>query len=327
MPNTVAVIIPTKNRSIDLGLTFESIIRQSILPNQIIVVDQSEDDESCKQVEKLYREARSQVRDVVRLDSVRDPGISGGAVARNRAMEIARGDIWLFLDDDVILEPNFVEELLAVYQQHPHVLGVSGIISNYHKPHWAYLLWAIVFLRGPFHDERQPIYWNANRLRKTEPIQVGKFTGALMSFRAEAIRANRFDENLIGVSDGEDVDFCARLGSDPFLVIAPRARLIHKKSAVGRTQDHWLRRFAQANYYLYHRNWQSGIRNRLAFVWLNVGLGVAAFLASVQRGTLAPWGALREGARDGMRVGRLKIVAHRKAAEVTANPARFGWRL
>jgi len=324
MPDSVSVIIPTKDRPIDLGLTVESILRQSVVPNQVIIVDQSEDDESHKRVENSYREACSNARDAVQLDYVQNANISGGAIARNQGMELARGDIWLFLDDDVVLDFNFVEELLAVYQQHPHVMGVSGIISNYRKPYWAYRLWEFVFVRGPFRDERQPIYWNANRLRKSEPIRVGKFTGALMSFRAEAIRAHRFDENLIGVSDGEDVDFCARLGSDPFLVIAPRARLIHNKSALGRTQDHWLRRFAQANYYLYHRNWQRRKRNRLAFVWLKVGLGVAASLASVQRGALAPWCALREGAHEGRRVGRLKVTTGGKPVRATTGSATLG---
>jgi GT2 family glycosyltransferase len=324
MANTVSVIIPTKNRPVDLDLTVESLFQQSILPIQLIVVDQSQSGEGKERVERSFAEASLALREAVQFCYIQDSTISGGAVARNRAMEIARGDIWFFLDDDVCLEPMCIEELLATYQRYPRASGVSGIISNYQRPPWAYQLWASVFVRGPFHDERQPIYWRAERIRKADPIVVRKLGAGLMSFRAEVIRAHRFDENLIGVSDGEDVDFCVRLGLDAVLMIAPRARLAHKASPIGRAQEHWLRRFARANCYLYHRNWERGIRNRLAFVWLNVGLGLVALLASVKRASLAPWCALREGAREGMQFGRLKAVAVGKAVRNTTDSATLG---
>ncbi len=312
MSDSVSLIIPTKNRPSDLELTVASILQQSVLPDQIIIVDQGHSDESDRQVEKLFAEASLSVREKVRLCYIRDTIIPGAAVARNRAMEIAQGDIWLFLDDDVLLEPDFLEELLDVYQQHPDASGVSGIISNYQPPSLAYWLWASIFVRGPFHDERQPIYWRADRLHNAEPVAVRKLGGGLMSFRARAISGVRFDENLCGVSDGEDVDFCTRLGPNATLLIAPRARLAHKGSPIGRAQDHWLRRFAQANHYLYHRDWRCGIGNRLSFAWLNLGMGLVATIASVRRASLAPWRALLEGARDGSRVASAILLALEK---------------
>jgi GT2 family glycosyltransferase len=304
MLHSVSIIIPTKSRPADLELTVDSILHQSVLPVQLIVVDQSEDDESRRRIETLLFEAPLRVRDAVALDYLRNAAISGGAVARNRAMDIARGDIWLFLDDDVCLEGNFVEELLAVFQWHPRVSGVSGIVSNYHVAPWAYRLWAAVFVRGPFHDERQPIYWKADRFRNSEPFAVRKLGAGLMSFRAESIRFHRFDENLAGVCDGEDVDFCARLGPEETLMIAPRARLVHKVSPIGRSREHWILRFAKANFYLYYRNWQNGLANRFAFAWLKTGLGIVASLASLRRLSLAPWRALLEGTREGLRIAR-----------------------
>jgi GT2 family glycosyltransferase len=323
----VSLIIPTKNRSSDLEHTLESVFGQKILPTQLIIVDQGQGDETRKSMEKLFADARFRVREKIQLCYISNTKISGLTVARNRAMEVAQGDIWLFLDDDVVLEANFLEELLSVYQRYPQVTGVSGIISNYLRPSLPYRLWAFAFARGPFQDERQAVYWQADRLRVSEPIAVTKLGGGLMSFRGDAIRGRCFDENLCGVSDGEDVDFCARLGPDALLVIAPRARLVHKKSPIGRAQEHWLRRFARANYYLYHRNWERGFRNGLAFVWLNMGLGLVAALASIRRVSSSPWLAFVEGARDGTRVGRLGLGPHDKAPRATTDRARFGWRL
>jgi GT2 family glycosyltransferase len=315
---SLSIIIPTKNRPSDLNLTVESVLRQSILPPQLIIVDQSDHDESQRRLEKLFAETPFPAGGKPRLCYFHDTRILGLTRARNRAMEFAQGDIWLFLDDDVVLEQDFLEELLAVYEQRSDVSGVSGIITNYRRPAWTYRLWSSVFVRGPFRDERQPIYWRADHLRREEPIRVRRFTGALMSFRAEAIRGYRFDENLRGVSDGEDAEFCARLGPEAILVIAPRARLKHKASPTGRTQEHWLRRFAQANFCLYHRNWKNVSRNHLHFAWLKVGLGLVALLASIRSGSLSPWHALREGAGEGARVGRLGPQADGKVIQVTA---------
>ena len=293
----LSVIIPTKNRPVDLELTVQSVLLQSLVPHQLIIVDQSQDDESRKRVEKQYEAARQQNRATAELRYIHDPSISGLAVARNRAMAEATEEIWVFLDDDVWLEPAFLEELMSAYLQHPRMAGVSGIVTNYRVPSRGYRLWYGTFVRGPFYDERQPIYWKAERLRNSEPIVVRKLGGGLMSFRAMVIRKLRFDEKLLGVAEGEDVDFCFRLGQDAVLAIAPRARLVHKRSVVGRSREHWLRREAQAAHYLYKKNWNRNIRNWLCFVWLNVGYALLASVGSLRRVSLDPWRALIRGVR------------------------------
>jgi GT2 family glycosyltransferase len=221
-------------------------------------------------------------------------------MARNRAMEIADGDIWLFLDDDVVLEPDFVEQLLAVYREYPQVDGVSGIITNYSRPGFLFRIWTVIFVRGPFRDERQPIYWNADSLRGSGPIAVFRFTGALMSFRATVMRGRLFDKNLQGVSDGEDIDFCIQLGPDAKLVIAPRARLEHRHSLV-RLQDHWLRRSVRGNIFVYRKNWNKKSFNRLCYSWLVVGYSLVAIVASIRRLSLDPYRALRMGREEARR--------------------------
>jgi GT2 family glycosyltransferase len=323
MSGTVSAIIPTKGRPSDLEAVVESVLGQSILPSQVIIVNQSPIDDGWRRVERLYADACWSVRQKVQLCHIGDATIPGLAAARNRAMEIARGDIWLFLDDDVVLERSFLEELVTVYQKHPEVSGVSGIICNYQTPSWAHRLWASVFVGGPFHDERQPIYWKADRLRNAEPIAVCKLGGGLMSFRAKAIGGHRFDENLHGVSDGEDVDFCVRLGPNAILTIAPRARLVHNSSPVGRDMGHWLRRDVRANYYLYWKNWSQSARNRLCFTWLNLGYLLVVSLAAMRRFSLNPWHAFWNGISDARAACHPWKAANHKAM---ARRARVGWR-
>jgi GT2 family glycosyltransferase len=70
-PN-ISVIIPTKNRKPDLLIVFRSLLGQTALPEQIVIVDQSPDDSAlgCLQAEL----------DGIRctmLDYVHDPLLNG----------------------------------------------------------------------------------------------------------------------------------------------------------------------------------------------------------------------------------------------------------
>ncbi|MGH9438265.1 MAG: glycosyltransferase family 2 protein [Terriglobia bacterium] len=297
-PSSVSVIIPTKSRAAELEAAVRSVLLQDHLPFELLIIDQSSEDASRQSVERAYTEAPSSARTAVKLTYITDPTISGGAAARNRAMDTASGDVWLFLDDDVVLEADFIKELLSVYAQYPGIAGASGVITNYKPYPWPFRLWDTIFVRGPFADDRQTMYQKAGHMRHVKPVRVDRLGGGLMSFRAEAIRGLRFDGNLRGVSDGEDVDFCARLGSQAILMITPRARLVHNHSPAGRERDHWLRRVSRSQHYLYRRNWNHGSINRISFLWLNTGYALIATLASVRRLSWEPWRALRAGIRD-----------------------------
>jgi GT2 family glycosyltransferase len=293
----VSVLIPTKDRPTCLERAVELVLTQTTLPTQIVIVDQSATDESRRRVDALFA-ASSPSRKSVRLCYIHEPTIPGAAVARNRAMAEADGLVWLFLDDDMEPEVDFIEQLLAVYARWPSVGGVSGIITNYARPSLAFRIWSRMFLRGPFHDERQPIYWRAEELRQHDPIAVTKFGSGLMSFRADVVRDVRFDEALRGLPPGEDIDFCARLGPHSGLVIAPRARIAHRSSPTGRSQEYWVKEYAQGKLYVYHRNWQRGCRNRLCCLWFEVGCALVAAFGSVYRRSLEPWRAFVSGVRD-----------------------------
>jgi GT2 family glycosyltransferase len=282
---SVSAIIPTKNRAQDLEITIESLLRQTRLPDELILVDQSPETSFTKPIS-------------IPIHYMHDPGLSGLTAARNAAMKVARGDIWLFMDDDVVLEPTFLEEILAAYR--PDVTGISGIITNYKRPPLGHLLWESIFMRGPFLDDRQRVYWNAAQIRDAAPIRVRQFTGALMSFKADAIRESQFDINLTGACPGEDLDFCASLPNGSILLIAPKARLVHKRSPEGRSSVHWLALHAQVSYYMRERHWRHGIRSNVYFFWLNVGYMLAASLSSLKRVSPQPWRAWRDGARKGI---------------------------
>ena len=320
----VSVIIPTKHRPEALGRVVQSIAAQTVPARTLIIVDQSEDDRSRQRVEKELRSLTSQDRPTLELQYIHDASIVGAAMARNRAMETACDDIWLFLDDDVVLEPTFIQEIQNVYRADHGVDGVSGIITNYPRPPRGSYYWNAVFMLGPFHDERQPIYWQADALRDSPPVAATRFGCGLMSFRKSVLRGLTFDQNLDtnlkGVSDGEDVDLCLRLPSGSKLLIAPRARLAHYHDPAGRLLDHWLRRHSRANVFLFLKHWNAGISNKLLYRWLWIGYLLAALAASLKRMSAEPWRALRAGAQE----GRAAFASAGKIASTNARGTRPG---
>ncbi len=288
MGTEISVIIPTKNRPNDLERTVKSLCRQTVKVAELIIVDQSESDVGQELIRPLLAEWR------VNLIYRRDPSLSGLAAARNRAMALATADIVLFLDDDVELECDFIEQLLTAYRDHRDATGVSGIITNYVRPRGWFRVWRRCFLRGPFDDQRQQIYWNAEQLRNSGPVAVPYFGGGLMSFRVSAIAGLRFDEALHGVADGEDIEFCLRL-PDPVLFINPRSRLAHYHSQSERLRDHWSRRGIRGQWFLYLKHWNHGLRNRVYAAWLIVGYILLISFAACRQRSHAPLRAFMTG--------------------------------
>lgn len=287
---TVSVIIPTKNRAADLTRTIETLLQQTVQPLELIIVDQSPALTFTRQIP-------------IPIVCIHDPTLSGLTAARNASMKVARGDIWLFLDDDVLLEPDFIEEILKAYDT--NVTGVSGIITNYSVPPLKQRLWEALFQLGPYRDERQTIYRKSASLQGAKPIRVRQFGGGLMSFRASAICGHRFDTNLTGASPGEDIDFCAGLPKSSVLLITPRARLIHNRSPESRDPTHWVSVVAQVTSYMRERHWKRGVRNNLCYAWLNAGYALATSLSSLKQGSPLPWRAWRDGIHRG------KVIAHK----------------
>jgi len=304
----ISVIIPTKNRAADLKAVVKSIFAQTFAPVSLLIVDQSPNDEGRRGVESELAAAEARRGCRWKLNYILDPNIAGASAARNHAMRIAEEGIWVFLDDDVVLEPDFVEQLVAVYRDYPNTSGVSGVITNYPRMPLLYRLWSSVFVRGPFRDDRQRVYRNADRMRNSPPILVRHFGAGLMSFRSDVIRNHFFEEKLDrhfrGVSDGEDVAFCEKLGRATELRLTPRARLEHNHSPVGRLTDHWLRRHARANLFLYKSYWNRSLLNRLDYGLLWTGYWLVAVVASARRLSLEPWHALSAGLHEAREVFR-----------------------
>lgn len=114
----VSVIIPTYNRKDSLLRTLDSLARQTYPTDrfEVIVVDDGGSDGT--------EEALAQRQFPFALRYIRQQN-QGDARARNRGAQEAQGEILQFLDDDIILDSNF---LMAITEEHQrdHRLMVIG---------------------------------------------------------------------------------------------------------------------------------------------------------------------------------------------------------
>jgi len=296
-----SVIIATKNRATTMVGTLESILRQTLVPEELVVVDQSLADDTKAVTLETSRQIESTGRTAPEIVYILDRGLTGAGAARNVGINRARGDILVFLDDDVVLEADYLEKLLAVYQRDPSVGGVSGMITNYSRPPLRERFLEEFFCIGPFRDERLRLYWRAQELRQSNPVRIRKVSGCVMSIRRTALNGQCFDAEYPGAGS-EDVELSWRLSERWPIMMAPQARLVHLRTKTGPARENWLSYTVKCQYYLFHKVWNTSIKNRLCFVWLNCGFAILALGSCLLRRSLGPARALISGVRASRRL-------------------------
>jgi glycosyltransferase involved in cell wall biosynthesis len=108
----VSVVIPCYNESKMLPRLFDSLRIQTVLPDEIIVVDNNSTDNSVE-IAKRYG---------ARVIHEREQGI---IPARNTGFGSATGDIMIRTDGDSVLPQNWVEKFVHKFQD-PMVVAVGG---------------------------------------------------------------------------------------------------------------------------------------------------------------------------------------------------------
>ena len=103
---TFSVIIPTKNRPKELIKLFDSLILQTHQPDQIIIIDQSEDENVIKQ-----RLIKKMMDTKISLDYIQDKSINGLVQAKAYALRFNKSEIITFFDDDIVLERKYLENI------------------------------------------------------------------------------------------------------------------------------------------------------------------------------------------------------------------------
>lgn len=279
----ITAVIPTKNRPGDLRTAVQSICLQSRKPDQLVIIDQSTNTlgrDSIASDMKCFPE--------IQLTYVYDPSITGLVAAKDASIHVASGDVILFLEDDVVLEFDYIREIENGFVQNDQMLGCSGVVTNPPKTSELYLRAFEIFHRGIFLDRRPRIYAHIN-MDSDKLIESPVLSGGLSAWRREVFEHVKFDvEN--GFHMVEDFEFSKR-ASNLFgarLFINPKARLAHYFSPSNRnTLDVQYQRKVVEWVIYFKKNRQLPFAS-INLTWLLVGIGIETLLQAVQSRTLLP---------------------------------------
>jgi teichuronic acid biosynthesis glycosyltransferase TuaG len=126
VPADVSVVIPAYNAADTIERALSSVVRQSLLPRQVIVVDDGSTDGTFDVANEAGRTLAGIDVQVVRQKN------AGAGAARNRAVEMADGAYLAFLDSDDEWLPEKLERSLAAMEQAAVILTAHNgwIISD-----------------------------------------------------------------------------------------------------------------------------------------------------------------------------------------------------
>jgi GT2 family glycosyltransferase len=215
-PENASVIICayTEDRWDDLVAAVASVEKQTVATKEIIIV--------IDHNESLLTRARTRFIGAHVVENVAPQGLSG---ARNSGIAIASGEVIAFLDDDALAAPDWIEQLIAHYDD-PLVVGVGGEIRPLwisDRPRW-------------FPEEFDWVVGCTYRGLSEEKAPIRNLIGANMSFRRAVF------ESVGGFSTGvgqvgasmlrcDDTEFCIRVTQalpHSILLNIPSALVYHR---------------------------------------------------------------------------------------------------
>ena len=227
-----SIILPTYNRPQEINDCIDSLLKQTVKPDEIIVIDDGNLPEpplqnECKAAGIVYRYHQKDT-----------PGLTA---SRNAGIRMASNDIIMFFDDDVVLDSRYIEEILKIYENDPQqeIGGVGGQVMNwksfsfFHKiRHW----FDIMILNSGIREGKVLTSGFCVNFGETgkplkENREVDFLAGCAFSFRKQVFKEFSFSEKYRGYGLGEDKDFSYRISKKHKLVISPAAQLNHYEAS------------------------------------------------------------------------------------------------
>lgn len=241
MQPLVSIIIPHWN-GIDVITECLESLQKATYPNfEIIVVDNNSSDDSVKHIRKNFPKA-------IIFENERNEGYAGGC---NRGADIAKGEYLLFLNNDTIHQPDWIEPLVELLEKNHNIAAVQPKILNYYQKNlFDYAggaggkmdVFVFPFARGRIFAEQEI---DSNQYNSKEEIFWSSGTAFLVR-KTTFDKSGKFDELFF--AHMEEIDLCWRFHLLGFDVWSEPSSVVYHKNAVS------LPMYTEKKYYLNHRN-------------------------------------------------------------------------
>ncbi len=208
---SVSLIITTYNRPDALALVLKSALAQTRLPQEIIIADDGSDRRTTEVVGKFARVSPVTVKHTWQ----KDEGFRA-AQSRNRAIAAAASDYLIIIDGDMVLDPSFIADHIAVARKGRLIQGTRVLIT---KPRTEEIL----------ADRLLPLpdlsFYSGGIKKRLSALRLSKLSKLLAKrgnrkhkgikscnmgfFRDDALAVNGFNNDFVGWGR-EDSEFVAR---------------------------------------------------------------------------------------------------------------------
>ena len=292
----VAAVIATKDRAATLARTLDSLAAQGVLPAEVVAVDGSVGDDSRRVLENWGAKFASQI--AVRWQRAEK---LGAAIQRNQGIVAVTQPVVLFVDDDILFEPECVSRLWRAMAADPQLGGVNAMITNqqYHPP--GRVSRAVFTL---LHGRREHSFAGLiigpavnllpeDRSDLPEVVPVEWLNTTCTLYRREALPHPPFDSIFTGYSMMEDVTLSVRVGRTWHLANARTARIFHDSQLGAHKADvsalaamELVNRHYVMTQVLRRDQWRDFLR---LFVWEAFQMAVGAARADSRRKLPALW--------------------------------------
>lgn len=212
-----SVVIPTKDRPAGVDRALRLLCEQSERPVEIIIVDASE---------------QPLIVDPTTRNLLAGNGISlrlltdspSTARQRNAGVDVVTTPLVLFLDDDIILDPDYVAGLLRRWRPMglEAIAGISGYGAGTGRRGFGHKLGRMFRVLFMLHVEdthsEKPTMRRSGKLRYGLAMPDYSVAPAIGSgaplFRTELVRRHRFSDRFGGYVLGEDLDLSVRVAQE-----------------------------------------------------------------------------------------------------------------
>ena len=277
----ISVVIPTFNREKYLFNCLNSILLQKKKPIEIIIVDNSKNNKAkniYKDIKKKFKKKK------INLFYFRNKENSG-AIARNLGAFKAKGDLIAFLDDDVILERNYYNEIHKVFLTNKDALGVQGIDTSLNHPKKSNILRNLlykfekIFMISFFFEKNQqrllPSLCITNPYPGFKKLIISEWCSTCAGvFSRKVFNKFRFDSQLKKYSWNEYLDFSYSiyLKNPNSLLHTPFAKYCDAQTGQGRLQPKELIYMAEVyDAYIFFKLFKTTFKNVFIYVWSKFG--------------------------------------------------------
>ena len=175
-PDLISAIVCTRNRGASPAQAVKSLLASRHPNYEVLLVDQSNDDETEVAVAPLNTDPRFRY--------LRSTGI-GVSRGRNDGMRAARGAVCCITDDDCEAYPDWLSSMQNLFARHPGVaLTFCGVDAGPHDSSAGFI----------------PTYRRTDDLLMTSPREKnrGRGIGAAMAMRPEVVLAQGGFDELLG---------------------------------------------------------------------------------------------------------------------------------